>query len=1045
MKFTDFFIDRPIFAAVLSIVTVLIGALAAFTLAIERHPPIVPPTIIVATSYPGADARTVSETVATPIEQQVNGVENMLYMSSQSSNDGGMQLTITFALETDLDTAQVLVQNRVALAEPNLPEEVRRQGITVRKSSPDLSIIVNLVSPDGRYDSVYMSNYALINLRDRLTRLEGVGDLFVFGARDYSMRIWLDPELLAARALTPGDVVAAIREQNVQVAAGVLGQPPTTADVDLQLTVRTQGRLLEAEEFGDIIVRRGETGQLTRVRDVARIELASANYLSNVYLSGAPTVGLAFFQRPGTNSLATKYAVYAAMAELARDFPPGLEYHIHYDTTVFVEESVRSVAKVLIEATGIVLLVVLAFLQNWRATLIPMLAVPVSLIGTFAVLALLGFSLNTISLMAMVLAIGIVVDDAIVVVENVERNLAAGLARREATRLAMREVASPVITTAIVLTAVFVPTAFLAGITGEFYRQFAVTIAASTVLSALNSLTLSPALAALLLQAPDEPRDAFQRFVNLVLGWFFRGFDACFGALRRGYTGAVARLVRISVVVLLVYGVLLVLTGQGFRAVPSGFLPNEDQGFVFAFIQRPDAAALERTDAVVRRVGEMTRAMPGVRATVEIAGWSLVTRSSQSNVGTVFATLDPFDERTDPARTSHAISAEIQAKVAAIQDAFVAVFEPPPVRGLGNVGGFKLEVQDRRDRGLQALQAATQELIDRGNRDPRLTDMFTTFRGNVPQIYLDIDRQQSRQMGVPLGGLFETLSVYLGSLYVNDFNRFGRTYRVTAQADADFRAHADAIGQLKTRNADGEMVPIGSVVDVREITGPDRVVRYNLFPAAEVNGSPAAGVSTGDALAAVAALAREALPPGFGFEWTELSYQQIQAGDTSLFVFPLCVLFVFLALAAQYESWSLPLSVILIVPMCLLSAITGLRLAGLENNVLTQVGFIVLIGLACKNAILIVQFAKMKQEEGIARREAVVEAARLRLRPILMTSFAFIFGVLPLVTSTGAGAESRYAIGIAVISGMAGVTVFGLLFTPVFYSVIRRLVERRAR
>ncbi len=1043
MNFAHFFIDRPVFAAVLSIVTVVIGGLAAYNLPLERHPQIAPPTIIVTANYPGADARIVAETVATPIEQQVNGVENMLYMSSQSTNDGQMQITVTFQLGTDLDIAQVQVQNRVALAEPSLPEEVRRQGITVRKSSPDLTLIINIVSPDQSRDIVYLSNYALIAVRDRLTRLPGAGDVVLFGPRDYSMRAWLNPELLASRNLTAADVVAAIRNQNVQVAAGTVGQPPTRGDIALQLTVRTQGRLFDAEEFGAIIVRRGEAGQLVRVRDVARVELGAANEAARLYLDSSPTVGVAVFQLPGTNALETKYAITRTMEELAKDFPSGVDYVLGYDVTVFIEESLRAVVKVLLEAVLVVTVVVLIFLQSWRATLIPMLAVPVSLIGTCAVMAALGHSLNTLSLMALVLAIGIVVDDAIVVVENVERNLEEGLDPRSATRKAMSEVSSPVVATALVLTAVFVPTIFISGMPGQFYREFAVAIAASTVISAFNSLTLSPALAALMLRAPGAPRDPLQRALDALFGWFFRGFNRGFGAFRSGYAGLSRRLVRKGTIMLLVYGGLLALTWKGFEEVPAGFIPNEDQGFIIVFVQLPDAASLERTDAVVQHMSQVIRNTEGVRNVVAYAGFSAINRAAQSNVGTAFVRLLPFAERVGTDRSSANIIAELRGKFAPLKEAVILVFPPPPIRGLSNVGGFKLQVQDRADRGPSALQEATQLLVDEGNRQPQVGGLFSSFRSGIPQVWLDIDREQARQMGVPLDDIFSTLQVNLGSLYVNDFNRFGRVYRVTAQADAEFRAQPEDVLRLKTRNAAGQMVPLGALLDVREVNGPDRIVRYNLFPAAELTGNPKPGVSTGEAIAAMDALADAVLPPGFGHEWTELSYQQVLAGNTALFVFPLCVLFVFLALAAQYESWSMPLSVILIVPMCLLSAIAGLWFAHVDNNILTQIGFVVLVGLACKNAILIVQFARVLQERGMERGAAAVEAARLRLRPILMTSFSFIFGVLPLALAEGAGAESRQAIGIAMVSGMLGVTIFGLLFTPVFYTLVRRVVDRR--
>jgi multidrug efflux pump len=1045
MRFAHIFIDRPIFAAVLSIVIVIVGAIALVNLPIASYPEIAPPTVQVTASYPGANAKVVAETVATPIEQEVNGVENMLYLSSQSTATGQMALTITFKLGTDLDTAQVLVQNRVALAEPRLPEEVRRLGVTVRKRSPDLTLIVNLISPDGRYDDVYLSNYALLQVKDTLARLPGVGDITLFGARDYSMRLWLDPEKLASRELTAGDVVRAVREQNMQVAAGVMGQPPVPAGNDLQLTLTTQGRLVEAGEFADIIVKTGAQGQVTRLKDVARVDLGAKDYSSITYLDGKPTAGIGIFQLPGSNALETKEAVMAAMESLKARFPEGLDYRIVFDTTVFVEESIAAVAQTLFEAILLVILVVVVFLQNWRAALIPMLAVPVSLIGTFAVMAALGFSLNNLSLFGLVLAIGIVVDDAIVVVENVERNIALGLAPREATRKALDEVSGPVIATALVLSAVFIPTAFIGGISGQFYRQFALTIAVSTVISAFNSLTLSPALAALLLSPHHAKKDRVTRVLDRVLGWFFRGFNTVFDKTTAIYGRLVGRLIRLSAVAALLYLGLIGLTYLGFNTVPTGYIPQQDQGFLVLYAQLPDAASFERTEAVVNRATAIALKTPGVKSTVAITGWSLLSGTNTSNAGTLFVTLDRFQDREDPRLYAEAIAADLRQTLAEIQEAYIAVFSPPPVRGMSSIGGFKLQVQDRGGAGLEALQAATDQLIAAGNAQPGLVGLFTSFRANVPQLYLDVDRTQAKSMGVPLTDIFETLQVYLGSLYVNDFNRFGRTYQVTAQADAQFRVKPEGIAQLKTRNAEGAMVPLGTLVSIREITGPDRVIHYNLYPSAEINGNQAPGVSSGEAIAMMEALANQNLPSSMGFEWTELTYQQILAGNTAIYIFPLCVLFVFLVLAAQYESWSLPLAVILIVPMCLLFAIGGVWLRGTDNNILTQIGLVVLVGLASKNAILIVEFARAREASGLSRRAAAIEASQLRLRPILMTSFAFILGVLPLVTSSGAGAELRQALGTAVFSGMLGVTFFGLLLTPVFYVVIRAWVEHGHR
>jgi multidrug efflux pump len=1044
VKFSHFFIDRPIFAAVLSIVIVIIGGIALYQLPIAQYPEIAPPTVQVTATYPGANARVVAETVATPIEQEINGVENMLYMSSQSTNNGTMSLTITFKLGTNLDNAQVQVQNRVALAEPRLPEEARRLGITVRKRSPDLTLVVNLISPDGRYDQVYVSNYASLQVRDTLARVQGVGDLTLFGARDYSMRVWLDPEKLASRDLTAADAVQAIREQNVQVAAGNLGDPPVPAGTDLQLTISTQGRLATEQQFGDIILKTGEAGQVTYLKDIARVELGARDYGASTYLDGRPAVGIGIFQLPGSNALETKKAVVQAMEQLKQRFPEGLDYRIVYDTTVFVQESIVAVITTLFEALALVVLVVLVFLQNWRATLIPTLAIPVSLIGTFAVMQALGVSLNTLSLFGLVLAIGIVVDDAIVVVENIERHIELGESPREATHRAMDEVTGPVIATALVLSAVFIPTAFISSVSGQFYRQFALTIAVSTVISAFNSLTLSPALGAILLPPRGARKDWLGRGLDWTFGWFFRGFNKVFGETTDRYVTTVGRITRRAGLALIVYAGFLGVTYFAFNRVPTGFIPQPDQGYLIAFAQLPDAASLQRTEAVVKRAAELARETPGVGHTVGLSGFSVLAGANQPNAGTIFIVLDSFAKRKENAQlAADQITAQLRQRLGGLKDAYIAVFPPPPVRGLSTVGGFKLQVEDRANVGIEALQAAVNKLIAAGNAQPGLVGLFTSFRAGVPQVYLDIDRVMAKSMQVPLSGVFDTLQIYLGSLYVNDFNLFGRTYQVRAQADSRFRLGTEDIAQLKTRNAAGEMVPLGTLLATRDITGPDRITHYNLYPAAEVNGNQAPGVSSGQAIAMMEDLARRELPSSMSFEWTELTYQQILAGNTAMLVFPLCVLLVFLALAAQYESWSLPLAVILIVPMCLLSAITGVWLRGMDNNIFTQVGLIVLVGLASKNAILIVQFAKVRQDEGLSRFDAVVEAARLRLRPILMTSFAFILGVLPLMIATGAGAEGRQALGTAVFSGMLGVTFFGLLLTPVFYVVIRRFVEAR--
>jgi len=1043
MNVSRFFIDRPIFAAVISILTLIVGALAYVNLPVAQYPDIIPPTIVVTASYPGAPPEVIADTVATPIEQEVNGVENMLYMQSQSTTDGQMVLTITFALGTNLDDAQVLVQNRVAIAEPRLPEDVRRVGITTRKASPDLLMVVHLLSPDERYDQLYIGNYALIQIRDALRRVDGVGDVNLFGLREYSMRVWLDPDLLASRNLATSDITRALREQNVQVASGVIGQPPAPAKSPFQLPVTTLGRLADSEEFGNVIVKTGPDGRITRLRDVARVELGARDYSVNSYLDNQPAVAIAVAQRPGSNALATAEAVIATMDELSRSFPEGIEYQIVYNPTVFVEESVNAVIDTLFEAVALVVLVVLVFLQTWRATLIPLLAIPVSLVGTFAAMSAFGFSLNMLSLFGLVLAIGIVVDDAIVVVENVERHLAEGSSPRAATQKAMDEVTTAVIAIAFGLSAVFVPTAFLGGITGEFYRQFALTIAVATMLSAFNSLTLSPALCALLLQPRDAPRDWFQRLWDRLLGRFFMWFNGAFDRLSHGYARSVGRLVRRAGIGLAVYAVLFGSIFVGFNEIPTGFIPAQDKGYLIVAVQLPDGASLERTDAVMRRASEIILDTPGVEFAVAFAGFSGATRANASNAGAIFVGPKPFGERPE-GLTSDSLLQELTGRLASITDADVFVIAPPPVQGLGTAGGFKLLVEDRAERGPQALQAATEAFVQAAEQEAQLAGIFTMFRASSPQLYADVDRVKAQKLNVPIGNVFDTLQVYLGSVYVNDFNRFGRTFQVRAQAEGEYRAEPSDIARIKTRNLDGGMVPLGSLVDVEWRNGPDRVVHYNMFPAAEVQGDAAPGESQGTAMAIMERLAGTALPPDMRIEWTDLAYQARLAGNTALFVFPLCVLFVFLVHSAEYESWSLALAIILIAPICLPFALLGIWLRGIDNNLITQIGFIVLIGLAAKNAVLIVEFAKQQQEEGKSRFEAAVEACRLRLRPILMTSFAFILGVVPLVRATGPGAEMRQALGTTVFSGMLGVTFFGLFLTPVFYVLLARRDEAKA-
>ncbi|TXH33832.1 MAG: efflux RND transporter permease subunit [Rhodospirillaceae bacterium] len=1046
MNFSQFFIQRPIFAAVLSLIILIGGAISLFQLPISEYPEVVPPTVVVRATYPGANPKVIGETVAAPLEQAIVGVENMLYMSSQSTADGKMTLTVTFALGTNLDTAQVQVQNRVTRTLPKLPEEVQRLGVTADKASPDLTMVVHLTSPDNRYDMLYLSNYALLNVKDELSRLDGVGDVQLFGLGDYSLRVWLDPNKVASRGLTTGDIVSAIREQNRQVAAGSLGAPPAPGDTSFQLAINTQGRLVTEEEFENIIVRVGDNGEITRLKDIARVELGSSQYALRSLLDNKPAVAMPIFQRPGSNAIAISDAVRAKMAELKQSFPEGIDYTIVYDPTIFVRGSIEAVVHTLFEAIVLVVLVVVLFLQTWRASIIPLAAVPVSLIGTFAIMHAFGFSLNALSLFGLVLAIGIVVDDAIVVVENVERNIGLGLKPVEATKRAMREVTGPIIATALVLCAVFVPTAFISGLTGQFYRQFALTIAISTVISAFNSLTLSPALAAVLLKGHDQPKDKFSRLLDWLFGfWLFRPFNRFFERASHGYVGAVRRVLRGSVIGLILYAGLLGLSYLGFSSTPTGFVPQQDKQYLVAFAQLPDAATLDRSEDVIRRMSDIALKNPNVESTVAFPGLSINGFTNSPNSGIVFVTLKPFEDRKKADQSAGAVAAALNAQYANIQEAFIAIFPPPPVQGLGTIGGFRLQIEDRGGLGYEELYKQTQNILAKAQQVPELTGLFSSYQVNVPQIDADVDREKAKTHGVAISEIFDTLQAYLGSLYVNDFNRFGRTLQVNVQADQRFRLESDQIGQLKVRNNLGEMVPLSTFVKVSDTSGPDRVMHYNGFATAEINGAPAPGYSSGQAQAAIEKLLKQELPNGMTYEWTELTYQQILAGNTAMLVFPLCVLLAFLVLAAQYESWSLPLAVILIVPMTLLSAIAGVIFSGGDNNIFTQIGLIVLVGLACKNAILIVEFAKDKQQEGMDRVAAVLEACRLRLRPILMTSFAFIMGVVPLVTSTGAGAEMRHAMGVAVFSGMLGVTFFGLLLTPLFYVLIRRMVEGRQK
>ena len=1044
MKFSHFFIDRPIFAMVLSIIIFLAGALAYLALPITQYPEIVPPTVEVTAFYPGADPKVIADTVATPIEQEVNGVQDMLYMSSQSTSDGSMTLDVTFKLGTNLDIAQVLVQNRVAIAQPRLPDEVRSLGVTTKKRSPTLMMVVHLLSPDNTYDQAYISNYAYLQVRDVLSRVEGVGDVVIFGAREYSIRVWLDPERMWSRQLTVDDVISAIRAQNIQVAAGRLGSEPAAPGTNRQLIVNTQGRLITPEQFGRIIVKRGDRGEIVYLGDVARVELGARDYSLSSYLDGKPAQAIALFQQPGSNAVATSHRVLSVMEELAKRFPKGLQYTVAYNTTTYVEQSVEAVIHTLFEAFGLVLIVVLVFLQSWRATLIPMCAVPVSIVGTFAAMGPLGFSLNNLSLFGLVLAIGIVVDDAIVVVEAVERNIEEGLAPKEATRKAMDQVGGAVVAIAVVLSAVFIPTAFVGGIVGQFYRQFSLTIAISTLISAFNSLTLSPALAGLLLKPKGAKKDLLTRGIDLLLGWFFGLFNWGFGNATNAYAWAVRRLLRASAIALLVYAGLLVLTFLGFKVVPVGFIPIQDQGYLLGLAQLPDGASLQRSDEVRQQMVRLASTVPGVAHTVEVTGCSGIDWANRSNTVTTFLTLAPFSERVkDPKQNGFAILAEVQRRFATIQDARVLVFPPPPVLGVGNTGGFKLQIQDRRSAGLPALQAATDALIAKAAAQPEITTAFTTFRSQVPEIYLDIDRTKIETLGVPISSVFDTLQTYLGSSYVNDFNFLTRVDQVYVQADNAFRRQPESIRGFYIRNLNNEMVPLSTLLHVTETTGPDKVMHYNVYPSADISGTLQTGFSTGQAIDTMEKLAAETLPQQFGYEWTDLSLQQKLAGNSAVYIFPLCVLFVFLVLAALYESWALPVAIILIVPMCLFAAISGVYLRGMDNNIFTQIGFVVLVGLACKNAILIVEYARQQMDAGVDRHEATVNAAKLRLRPILMTSFAFGLGVWPLVYALGPGSEMRQALGTAVFTGMIGVTFFGIFLTPVFFSVIMKFFARQ--
>src|SRR5579875_282687 len=1047
MRISHFFIDRPIFASVVSIIIVILGGVAFTRLPVAQYPDIAPPIINISGQFTGASSETVAETVVAPIEQAVNGVEGMLYISSNSTADGKFTISVTFEVGTNLDIAQVQVQNRVTTVTPRLPQAVQQVGVTVAKSSPDILMVVNLFSPDNSRNALFMSNYANLEITDVLARVDGVGSLVIFGARDYAMQVWLDPDRLQSLDLTAADVVSALQGQNVQVASGELNSPPVPHQLAFQVAVRTLGRLDNVSEFSNIVVKKTATA-VVRLKDVGRVELAAQNYGSNSYLDDNESIAIAVFQRPGSNALATGDNIRKAMAELGKNFPPGLQYTMIYDPTLFIRQSVNAVIETILEAMALVVLVVILFLQTWRAAIIPILAIPISLVGTFFVMSLFGFTINNLSLFGLVLAIGIVVDDAIVVVENVERNIAAGLNPREAAIRSMNEVGSALIAIALVLTAVFVPSAFITGISGQFYRQFALTIAGSTIISLIVSLPLSPAICAMLLKPPDPARRArwFERPVHGFFRLFKRGFDC----VRDRYGRLAAHVVRLAVLMLVLYAGVIGFGLNEFRKTPQGFIPQQDRGFLIVAAQLPPGASLARTDAVLRRAWEIARAQPGVAHGIRVVGFSGATFTNAPNSGAIFLVLDDFKKRArDPRQSAAAIQGALFGKFAAIEDAFVVVVQPPSVQGIGNAGGFRMMVEDRSGAGPAALQGAVYAMMGAAAKTPGLQQVFSLFETATPQIYLDIDRTKAQMLGVNMPDVFNALQVYIGGFYVNDFNLFGRTFRVQAQAAWPYRLEPQDVLNLRVRNASGETVPLGSFTTVRNISGPYRVPRYNLYPAAELDGQPAPGYSQGEAIALMQKLAAQVLPAGFSYEWTTLAYQQLRAGNTAIFAFALGVVFVFLVLAAQFESLTLPFAVILIVPMCLVASIVGVVLRGQDNNILTQVGFIVLIGLAAKNAILIVEFAKQLEDRGEELHDAARHAAGLRLRPILMTSFAFILGVVPLVWSTGAGAELRQVLGTTVFSGMIGVTLFGLIFTPAFYVVSRwialHLSRRRAR
>jgi len=1039
MSFSSHFIDRPIAASVISLLIFVFGLVAMFQLPISEYPEVAPPSVIINAHFPGANPAVISETVATPLEEQINGVENMLYMNSLASTDGKLTMTVTFAIGSDPDLSQQLVQNRVSQALPRLPDITRQLGVTVTKSSPDLTMVVHLRSPNERYDMLYLRNYGTLHVRDQLAKIAGIGQVRLFGSGDYAMRVWLNPNKVAEHNMTPDEIVNAIRGQNIQVAAGVVGGPPYMDNIQLQLPINVQGRLQSVEEFEQILIKRDVNGVVTRLKDVARVELDAQSYGLRSLLDNKPAVAIPIFAAPGANALDISDNVRATMARLKQDFPEDLDYSIVYDPTVFVRSSINSVVITLLEAIALVVFVVILFLQTWRASIIPLLAVPVSIVGTFAVMHLLGFSINVLSLFGLILAVGIVVDDAIVVVENVERNIREGKTPRDATIQAMKEVTSPIIATSLVVASVFIPIAFISGLSGMFYQQFALTIVIATFISTLNSLTLSPALSALLLRSPDAPKDRLSKIMDFFFGWAFNLFNKVFNKSQRVYTKGVHVFATRKLIMMVLFSILVGATVYSFKLVPPGYIPAQDKQYLISFAQLPTGATLDRTEAVMRDMADAALAEEGVVSAVQFPGLSVNGFVNTASAGIVFVTLEGFDKRKDPQLSATAIAGRLQQKYNAIPEAFIAIFSPPPVRGLGTTGGFKLQIQDRSDQGYKALDDVVNQVKQKAYMNPALTQVYSNYNVNVPQLTANLDRTKAVQLGIPVEEVFRTMQIYLGSLYINDFNQFGRTYQVIAQADKEFRSTPQDITQLQTRNSDGKMVPLSAVINVEESFGPEIAMHYNAYRSADINGSPAPGYSSGQAQEQMVKILDETLPAGMEFEWTELTYQQILAGNTALYIFPLCLFLVFLVLAAQYESLALPLAIILIVPMSILSAMIGVYLSGGDNNIFTQISLFLLAGLASKNAILIVEFAHNLEQQGRSTLDAAIEASRLRLRPILMTSFAFIMGVLPLVMSSGAGSEMRQAIGIAVFSGMLGVTFFGLIFTPVFYVVFRKI------